>query len=68
MLQNHFQLSNSYALPKAIPHECQRSLKFEYLDSGFVYSMSDGAMHCFDYGMFLTAGKQRFFGSFVKKG
>ena len=68
ILQNHFQLNNSYALPKAIPHECQRSLKFEYLDSSFVYSMSDGAVHCIDCGMFLSARKQRSFGSFAKKG
>ena len=36
ILQNHFQLDNSYAFPEAILHERQRSCKFEYPDSSFV--------------------------------
>ena len=36
LLQNHFQLDKSYPFLKAIPHECQRTCKFEYLYSSFV--------------------------------
>ena len=38
ILQNHFQLDNSYAFPKTIFNGSQRSRKFEYLYSNFVYS------------------------------
>ena len=63
--QNHFQLDNSYALPKAIPHECQRSCKFDYLYSSFVYSMPDDTVYCIGCAMFLYEGKQKSFASFV---
>ena len=54
ILQNRFWIDNAYAFPKAILHEGQRSCKFEYLYSSFVYSMSDDAMHCTDCAMFLS--------------
>ena len=59
ILQNQFQLDKSYAFPKAILHERQRSCKFEYFDSRFVYMSYDPA-HCLDWVMFLSTEKQRF--------
>ena len=58
----------SSTTPKAILHECQRSYKFVYLYSSFVYSMSDEAVYCTESAMFLSSEKQRSFGSFVNKG
>ena len=57
ILQNHFQLNNSYAFPKVILHECQRSGKYVYLYSSFVYSMSDDVVHCIDCAIFLSMKK-----------
>ena len=65
--QNHFQLDNSYAFPKAILHEYQRLCKFKYRCSSFVYRMSDDAVHYTDCVRFLSTEKQRSFGSFVNK-
>ena len=45
----------------------QKFRKFEYLYSSFVYSMSDDVVYYIDFAMFLTAKKQRSFGSFVNK-
>ena len=58
----------SSTAPKAILHESQRSCKFVYLYSSFVYSMSDEAVYCTKSAMVLSLVKQRFFGSFVNKG
>ena len=55
IIQNNFQLNNSYAFPKAILHECQRSCKLVYLYSSFVYSMSDDAVYCIESAMFLSS-------------
>ena len=46
-------------------YKCQRSCKFEYLDSSFVYSMSIDAVYCIDCAMFLSLVKQRSFSSFA---
>ena len=46
----------------------QRSCKFVYLYSSFVYSMSDEPVYCTESAMFLSSEKQRSFGSFVNKG
>ena len=67
ILQNRFPLDNSYAFPKAILHECQRSCKLQYLYSSFVYDMSDDQVHCIDCAMFLSTEKQRSFGSFATR-
>ena len=64
---NIFQHDNSYAFPKAVLYECQKSCKFEYLHSSFVYSMADVAAHYIDCAMFLSTEKQESFGSFVNK-
>ena len=68
IFQNHFQLDNSYDFTKTIFHECQRSRKFEYLHSIFAYSMSDNAVYCVDCALFLSAEKQRSFGSYINEG
>ena len=58
----------SSTAPKAIVHECQRSCKFVYLYSSFVYSMSDDAVYCIESAMFLSSVKQKSFDSFLNKG
>ena len=63
ILQQHFKLDNSNAFSKAILQKHQKSCKFEYL-----YSMFDDVEYCIDCAMFLSAKKQRSFGSFVNKG
>ena len=51
-----------YSFPRATLHESQRSCKFDYLYSSFVYSMSTHAVYCIHCVMSLSAGKQRSFG------
>ena len=68
ILLNHFQLDNSYAFPKAIFHESQKSCKFDYLYISFVYSTSNDAVYFIGCAMFLSAGKQRSFSPFVNEG
>ena len=62
ILQNHFQLENSYTLPIAILHECQRSCKSLHVYKNFVYSMSDDAVHCSESTRFLSSENQMSFG------
>ena len=55
ILKKSFQVDSSYAFPKPILDECQKSCKFEYLYSSFVYSLSDHSVHCIDNcAMFLS--------------
>ena len=52
ILQNRFQLDNSYAFPKAILHEGQRSCKFIFTLALFIVSQAMQcivlAVQCFD--------------------
>ena len=59
ILQNHFELDDSYIFFKAIFCECQMSCKFEYFYTIFVYSMSDDAVYCNDYVVSLSNEKQK---------
>ena len=43
ILQNRFQFESFSSFPKAILHDYQRSCKYQYLNSSFVYSMLDDA-------------------------
>ena len=45
-----------------------RRVKFVYLYSSFVYTMSVEALHCIESAMFLSSKKHISFGSFVNKG
>ena len=54
ILQNRFEVDNSYAFPKGIVHEGQRSCKFDYLYSSFVHSISNHAVYCTGCVMFLS--------------
>ena len=67
LLQNHFQLGNSYAFSEAILHENQTSCKFIYLYNSFVYSMSNHPVCCIGCAMILPAGKQRSFGLLITR-
>ena len=52
ILQNHFQLDNPYAFPKGILYDSQRSCRFVYFYSSFVYCLSDDAVHCIESAIF----------------
>ena len=51
--QNHFQIDDPYSLLKAMLYECQRSCKFEYLCSSFVYSIVSLREKCPNTKLFL---------------
>ena len=53
---------------KGIFYEGQRSRKFVYLYSNFVYSISDEAAYYTESAMLLSLEKHMSFGSFVNKG
>ena len=57
LLTKNLHLDNSYAFPKAVLHECQRSCKFADLYSSFVFSMSDNSVYCIWLFDILSAGK-----------
>lgn len=66
-MQNQYQFDDLFTFPKAILHECKKSLKFEYLYSSFVYSMLGDPVYCIDCLIDLSAETQGSFGSFVSK-
>ena len=53
-------LKETMVFLKAIYHECQRSCKFEYLYSSFVYGMSDDSVYCTDRAMQRNKGPSFF--------
>ena len=63
----YYKIIFSSTTSEAILHECQRSCRFVYLYSSFVYSMLDEAVYCTESAMFLSSEKQRSFGSFVTR-
>ena len=63
-----FSSTTPMLFSKGIFYEGQRSRKFVYLYSKFVYSISDEATYYTESAMLLSLEKHMSFGSFVNKG